>query len=984
MYPFRLPPLFRRYEMKKYIIILITLACFAVMVKANLTYDQANYKKHRGALHSAGTNDPLYNFIGEVNDIASGTQGVAFLLYTPTTAPATAAKGQLYFDLASSNFKYYTTSWQTVAASTSSTLDEAYDAGTTIDVDGDVITFTASDTDDNAVLRLVQNDGTNDPNCLELIMGTGSTGNALKIEGQTGGTDITATNFSVTTAGVVTCVGVTSTGEIQTTADILMNATYDIAFDASKNQLIFQDNAILGIGGAHDAAPDMTFKSDATNVLVEVATQDAADLIFGSTNALDILIYNDAADSIITFDNSAEMAEFNGWDIRLQDGDFLCLGDTSDWTLGSPSAKKAKFTPATGDGTDSLDIGANTAGGDFQLFGANTSGAYALWDSDKDAWWLDKADIAFSESDGLLFGDTLGTGDIRIDSASAVLTIDQVADGTGTVAFGADGNSIDVTFYGLTSGARFLFDESADQLVGVGGAQITLNDDVEMLFGTGTSNAGDFKIYGSGTGPKLIIDVISAASGSIEIGNDADDVPLTWFGETTACYFKLTGDQLQAEGSTIALGDGDNILFGDTLGTGIFSIGEASNALVITQVTEGAAIQIDFGVDANGVDTKWYGDTASSFMLWDEDYGTNGALDFDVVNLHIGDGDELQFGDLANDGDFTISDEGDVWTFAQGTADTGTVTWGADNAGMDITWYGESASAYMKWDATSADQLLITGVDSSGTILVLTGVDTTGDSDTVTLAHSGAGDGVQVTLGSTDSTALRIIACASQVTPSVVIDANTNNWDGADNVGMLHLVADDPLIHAGATLLYVANSGTPIASAEGFCARFLDTSSARSGTYVMEIESTNNEALHVDSGKVLVDETLTATLGVQVGVGETLTANTDDGAGSQIDDDITFANVTAVNAGVNDYVVLPNEPTVGTVVYVAANAASNFEIRTLEAGNDSINGVDCSDGGTEYLATNTDLIKFTCHKADQWIGESLQADGTHRAAVTPD
>jgi len=343
---------------------------------------------------------------------------------------------------------------------------------------------------------------------------------------------------------------------------------------------------------------------------------------------------------------------------------------------------------------------------------------------------------------------------------------------------------------------------------------------------------------------------------------------------------------------------------------------------------------------------------------------------------------------------------GDNWSVSQagaitavGLTSTGGITTGVDGTGVDNIFYADTAGSNMTWDQdgdtngslilTGASQT-ITGIDSGGNLLTVTGIDTTGNSDTVVITHSGTGAALQINSSEADTQLLELISAANQTTWLQVIDGAAGNWIGADDVGMLTLKADTALAHAGASQLQITNTATPIASAEGFLARFIDTGSNQATTaYAVEIETTNNEALHVDSGKVLVDETLTATLGLQVGVGETLTAAAAEGAGQQVDDDISVGNVTATNDA-DGFITLPNDPAIGTVVKIMCNAGSNFEIRTLAAGDDTINDVDTSDGATEYLATDTDMIVFTCHAADSWIGVSYTKLGAVRTAVVPD
>jgi hypothetical protein len=769
-----------------------------------------------------------------------------------------------------------------IVAGTADTLDATYNAGSTIDVDTDAVTLTVSDTDNNAALILVQNDSSNNPDALQIT--NAGTGDAISINGSSTGNLIYDEdgNFTVSSAGLVTAVGLTSTGEIQTTADVLFNGTYDAAWDVNRNQFIFQDNAVLGIGGAHDAAADVAITWDADSLnIVPVAADTLLEIgdSSSSTTGFDIHYYFETAGELLTD----------------YDGDFINLTDDMDLRFGTGAS----------------------ANGDFMISG---------------------------------------------DSAP-LLTIDVVVAGTGEIAIGNDADDVPLKWFGETTGGYFYF--TGDQLQGVGAAQVSLNDDVELLIGTGVTGAGDFQISGT-SAPALVIDVVVAGSGSIEIGNDADDVPLTWFGETTGNYIKMTGDQLQIEGGAtgaqLALGDGDAILFGDTLGTGDFSISDETDVLVINNVVDGTGT-VAFGIADTGLDVAFYGDAGSGVMLWDENANTNGALVFDNADIEMGDGDFVQFGDGA---DLTVS--------ATGTTTTVTMAAGSDldildtddalskiligtvggTHGLDVTLNGVTAGNIMAFDA-GAETFTLTDVD-----LNLVAPDVT-------------------------DVAMTATAGGANTASLVVVDGATGAaaWAGAATTGMVHLSSDGALVADG-SLLRIASSGNISAANDGALLELVESGAAQATSYAMRIASTNNEAIHVDSGKVLIDESLIATLGIQVGVGETLEAAAAEGAGQTIDDGVTVANVTSVASAATDFITLPNEPSIGTVVKVLCNAGSNFEIRTLTAGNDTINGVDTSDGGTEYLATDTDMIIFTCINADTWQAVSYAAAGGVRAAVTPD
>jgi len=765
-----------------------------------------------------------------------------------------------------------------IVAGTANDLDTAYNGGEGITVDsGTAVTLTTSAASDNAALAIIHGET---GNYSGMTLTNASAYPGIQITSSSTGADIAGTSatWSISKAGLITGVGFTSTGEIQTNADVLLNGTYDAAWDVNRNQFIFQDNAVLGIGGAHDEAADIAISWDAD-----------------SMNWVPVL-----ADTV--------------------------------WEIGDSSASSTGF--------------------DIHYY-FETAGEFII-DYDLDA-------AMFTDDMGLRFGTGASdNGDFSISSSSApLLTIDVVVAGTGEIAIGNDADDVPLKWFGETTGGYFYF--TGDQLQGVGAAQVTLNDDVELLMGTGVTGAGDFKIYGT-SAPALVIDVVVAGSGSIEIGNDADDVPLKWFGETASSYFQLTGDQLQGDAVTIALGDGDAILLGDNLGTGDFSISDASDVLLINNVVDGTG-KVAFGAAGAGIDVEFHGDAGSGSMIWDENANTNGALVFNNADIEMGDGDFVQLGDGA---DLTAS--------ATGTTTTITIAAGSDldildtdNAlskillgavggthGLDITINGVTAGNIVAFDA-ALETLTLTDVDLN------------------LVAPDATDVGMTVTAGGANTASL------------VIVDGSTSTaaWAGAASTGMVHLTSDGALVEDG-SMLRIASTGNIAVANDGALLELIETGAAQATSYAMRISSTSNEALHVDAGKVLIDESLIATLGIQVGVGQTLEAADAEGAGQTVVAGVTVVNVTTAANGVADFITLPNDPTIGTVVKVMCNVGAAFEIRTLEAGNDTINGVDTSDGAVEYLITDGDMVIFTCTKADTWQAVSYPAAGGVRAAVTPD
>lgn len=124
-----------------------------------------------------------------------------------------------------------------------------------------------------------------------------------------------------------------------------------------------------------------------------------------------------------------------------------------------------------------------------------------------------------------------------------------------------------------------------------------------------------------------------------------------------------------------------------------------SGNLVFEKEGTGATSGIHFGVDGTGIDIKFLGDTASSFMLWDQ---SADKLIFDAADLRLGDDDIIELGDAA---DITLDWDGTRLNVKQATADS-EIRWGVDGAGIDQRWYGDTASSYMLWDQ-SADKLIV-------------------------------------------------------------------------------------------------------------------------------------------------------------------------------------------------------------------------------------------------------------------------------------
>lgn len=705
--------------MKKILILLMVLACFTGLADAAMTYGQSNYKKHIGALHAARGNDPLWNFIGEVEGIFEGTDttGITNLLFDDSiTSDPTATEGRLYYNSTSELFRYRKSgSWANLAAESGTvSLDVAYNNGNSIDVDGSAVTLTTSDTDNNVVLAIVQNEATNDDNAMTITFGAGAIGTGLVINSQTSGTDIAGDNWSVVQTGLASVVGITNTA-----GDVLYDDTYDLFWDTSKDLLLANDNASIGFGGASGDNGDFWFIYDGTDFNLHCTAGDD-EFKMGEDIHFDVWIYAQSATAYWKFDadNSAKVMIFEGTDAQLMDGDFVTFGDSLDFTMTSDSTAVFKLASLATDESAIAHIGADQAGIDVRFYPATTA-EYMEWDAGNEALELVGTQIHLDDASILEFGS--GKDFTMYSDAANTLEFDPSAAGD-TIKFGTSNtDAVNLIWYSDSSGDTVTFDEE-NIMVEFEDVILALGDSTPIIFGD-TIGAGDISMQAVGTA--LVIDGVAAGTGSVTIGADDNDILFKWFAETASAFFQFTGDQLQADGAAgtaaIALGDGDAILFGDTLGTGDFSISDASDVLLITQVSDGVG-SVAFSADAEGMDVKFYTDTASSYILIDENGRTNGSMVFEATDLQMMDGDFLVFGDGA---DFTIdsSTAKNLDIIGANSDETDIINIGADTTGVDMKWFASTTTDTVLWDA-------------SDEALEFVGTDLTMDTDSIITADS--------------------------------------------------------------------------------------------------------------------------------------------------------------------------------------------------------------------------------------------------------
>ena len=589
---------------------------------------------------------------------------------------------------------------------------------------------------------------------------------------------------------------------------------------------------------------------------VDLRLNDDARLYFGSdadaymvwdnTNETVDIVGNIAITGTLSISGAFDIGNF-----AFADDEELRFGNAPDFVFHYDSSAANMLIDAAA-ANDAIDFGSSV---DTDVILHGSTATYDVhWDSSEDT-------LAFLDNAVLGFGNDAATPDIEISWDATRLNIT----GSGEeIRIGASTAGLDVRFYSDTAGNYMLWDMDANTNGGLvlEDATITMMDDTNLLFGDGASGVvGDFKMYSDGT-DLFIQEVASAAGLILKLGTSGKGLEVLFYGDNAGR--DMTWDQDEdaltfEDTAAIKLGAGNDLVM-SAAGTTVTYTLAAGSTMVIAD-TDNVASLLTFGTSGtNGLDVLFQGATAGDYVDWDA-----GA---------------------------------DTWNF------------GVNATGVDVNFFGETASSKMMWDQdgdTNGSLILtgasctITGIDSTPNVLTLTGVDTTGNTDTLLIDHSGDGYAINIDLNEATSDGINIEPFTNATVPALMIDGDTAGYLGADASGMVHLQNDIAGGHANATLLLIDKQDAAVAevnSAEGSCLRIVENMdvSGSPPAYAMYISCVDNEALHVDSGTVVVDETVQVDAGIKFNT--TTTMMTDKIS-------ITNTQLKALNATPKELVATP-------------------------------------------------------------------------------
>ena len=491
------------------------------------------------------------------------------------------------------------------------------------------------------------------------------------------------------------------------------------------------------------------FNAKVSSALVNATYISATDFFAGTltftsvsvsaytTNTLTVLAATSLDGTLDVGDN----ATFDS-DVTFTGASYNAVWDNSDNAL--EFANNAKATFGTNADFEIYHDGSNTrlhdTGTGNLLIQSNGSGVYIQKDASENlaTFLTDGVATLYHDNSAKLATKSDGvdiTGELQADS----LDIDGNSQLDGTLTVGVDDTGYDVKFFGATSGKYMLWDESADSLILVGDVGIGLTSPQTLVH-----------IHDSGTGGSDLLRLTTGDTGS----GSSDGFKVHYESDLDICYMNLEqGDHkwYTHNGSSVSdrmtLSDAGNLSL-----TGDFSLKHDGAVLYFGADSEINLEHVaDHGLKTNGHlnildDKRIYVGTGNDLQLYHEASSNNsyivesgaGSLVIKATHLYLNDAADGAMASFLLDGAATlfydtaakiattstgVSITGNVVATGELQSDSldidgnsqldGTLTVGVDDTGYDVKFFGDTASAYMLWDA-STDDLILGGASTLG------------------------------------------------------------------------------------------------------------------------------------------------------------------------------------------------------------------------------------------------------------------------------
>lgn len=664
--------------------------------------------------------------------------------------------------------------------------------------------------------------------------------------------------------------------------DLIEKPSGTTGLDIAGNLVLAADSRYVAFGasGVTDSSiyfdgTSLTFKDSLTGAktLAQLAAAaagtldasfDAGKIIDGATSEGNAFQVGDATNKLRFYGDGTDLF------IKSSGGDIKFISTGGDVTFDNDNLTT----------TGTINIGADSV--NLTLGASGATDSYIQFDGTDLKFYDSHAGVAvtLSELSGSNLSTPTVTGDLTISDGKITWT-DAVDEAAGIFTFANTGGSdiaisssvvtgtvLDLTANAATTGT--ILKLSATEGTLNGGYYIQAYDNTGSAVVFGIKEDGEVEITGVAAS-----DMLTVAAGNVQVDNGKIEVDTT---QDITSYYKRNH-----AASSAAVVEIEQTNTGSTGSALLIDQNATGNAkgLEISHDGDYAAIDISAGAArtgdviaiamANQLAQKALnitGAITSANNTGVIDVRTTGALDGSLAYLHSSTG-----APTANSRVLEIVSTGNLAAANAGGACLRITETGAAQATSYAAYISSTNNEALHVDAgvvlvdesiTANGGFATTIADNANADAIsITQNDTTNNKNGLVVSIDSAGSGVKVTQTATDGKCLELISPANHAVPIALIDGTTGNWVGADGVGMLELTGDGTHAHVDTSMLKIEFAGTSANAEKGVCLRIDDAGTSGGGTeYSVYINSTNHEAIKVDAGKVVVDETLTASGGV--------------------------------------------------------------------------------------------------------------------------
>lgn len=374
------------------------------------------------------------------------------------------------------------------------------------------------------------------------------------------------------------------------------------------------------------------------------------------------------------------------------DGQSATFGTDSDFVLnGGTTANRFTVTPADTDEAAAWWFGADTTGVDV-LFYAATTGDLMYWDSSEEELFFEDVKLVLNEGSDLIFEGSDGATDWTIDddTGDTLDIVPTATDESAAVNLGANTTGVDLNLYAATSGDLLYWDASEEELFAED-VKIVLNEGSDLIF-EDSGGATDWTVECDSAERLEFLPTETSDDQVFAVGDADHTSDLVWYTKTAGSTVNIdaSADLWYWDGMTVRINDDDDLVFGDSSEFVVEYDEDGTDNLLIVAANANDAVQIGDGTTATDLILQSTADASAQVQFDASGDTANGEMLFGADDHGI---DVTFFGATASQKAYW-DQSADTWYF------------GADSHGVDVYFNADTTGDYIMWDEDSANETL--------------------------------------------------------------------------------------------------------------------------------------------------------------------------------------------------------------------------------------------------------------------------------------